>query len=88
MIYDKRHLVGLVIQPQHIWQIREMWKKEGKDCKWALCMGVSTYFSIGRFSKEGRRRRRVEGEEESRRTPVFVLLFLDLRILTPTQLIS
>jgi hypothetical protein len=41
MIYDKRHLVGLVIEPQHIWQIRELWKKEGKDCKWALCLGVS-----------------------------------------------
>ncbi|KAL1301859.1 hypothetical protein AAFC00_006043 [Neodothiora populina] len=40
MIYDKRHLVGLVIEPQHIWQVKEMWKKEGKDVPWALCFGV------------------------------------------------
>lgn len=40
MIYDKRHLVGLVMLPQHIAQIREMWKKEGKDVPWALAFGV------------------------------------------------
>lgn len=40
MIYDNRHLVGLVIEPQHLWQIHQMWKKEGKDVPWALCLGV------------------------------------------------
>lgn len=40
MIYDKRHLVGLVIEPQHIWQVQQMWKKEGKDVPWALAFGV------------------------------------------------
>ncbi|KAF5020194.1 hypothetical protein F66182_7759 [Fusarium sp. NRRL 66182] len=40
MVYDRNHLVGLVIQPQHIWQIREMWKKEGRDMPWALAFGV------------------------------------------------
>ncbi|EGZ23463.1 hypothetical protein PHYSODRAFT_258069 [Phytophthora sojae] len=40
MIYDNKHLVGLVIEPQHIWQIHQMWKKEGKDVPWALCFGV------------------------------------------------
>ncbi|GHJ89516.1 hypothetical protein NliqN6_5918 [Naganishia liquefaciens] len=40
MISDKRHLVGLVIESQHIWQIYQLWKKEGKKCKWAQCLGV------------------------------------------------
>lgn len=40
MVHDKRHLVGLVIEPQHIWQIHQMWKKEGKDVPWALAFGV------------------------------------------------
>ncbi|KAL1622464.1 Ferulic acid decarboxylase 1 [Diplodia seriata] len=41
MVYDKRHLVGLVIPPQHIWQIQQMWKKEGKkEVPWALAFGV------------------------------------------------
>ncbi|WVQ91235.1 hypothetical protein IAS59_005033 [Cryptococcus gattii] len=40
MIKDDKHLVGLVIPPQHIWQIKELWRKEGKDCPWALCFGV------------------------------------------------
>ncbi|PSN70590.1 UbiD family decarboxylase [Corynespora cassiicola Philippines] len=40
MVNDKNHLVGLVIQPQHIWQIHQMWKKAGKDVPWALCFGV------------------------------------------------
>ncbi|KAI9727009.1 MAG: Ferulic acid decarboxylase 1 [Cirrosporium novae-zelandiae] len=40
MISDKRHLTGLVIEPQHIWQIHQMWKKEGKDVPWALALGV------------------------------------------------
>lgn len=40
MVYDNKHLVGLVIEPQHIWQIHNLWKKEGKDVPWALCLGV------------------------------------------------
>lgn len=40
MVKDKNHLTGLVIEPQHIWQIHQMWKKEGKDVPWALCFGV------------------------------------------------
>ncbi|EXJ90726.1 hypothetical protein A1O1_03830 [Capronia coronata CBS 617.96] len=40
MVKDGNHLVGLVIEPQHIWQIHQMWKKEGKDVPWALCFGV------------------------------------------------
>jgi UbiD family decarboxylase len=38
MIYDNKHLVGVV--RQHNWQIHQMWKKEGKDVPWALCFGV------------------------------------------------
>ena len=48
MVHDKNHLAGLVIEPQHIWQIHQMWKKEGKDVPWALAFGVppaaSEYF--------------------------------------------
>ncbi|RDW74947.1 ferulic acid decarboxylase 1 [Coleophoma cylindrospora] len=40
MVHDKNHLAGLVIEPQHIWQIHQMWKKEGKDVPWALAFGV------------------------------------------------
>jgi phenacrylate decarboxylase len=40
MVHDKDHLAGLVIQPQHIWQIHQMWKEIGKDVPWALCFGV------------------------------------------------
>lgn len=40
MVHDKNHLTGLVIEPQHIWQIHQMWKKEGKDVPWALAFGV------------------------------------------------
>ena len=40
MVNDKNHLVGLVIEPQHIWQIHQMWNKEGKDVPWALALGV------------------------------------------------
>ena len=40
MVHDKNHLTGLVLEPQHIWQIHEMWKKEGKDMPWALAFGV------------------------------------------------
>ncbi|KAI9376168.1 UbiD decarboxylyase family [Aspergillus egyptiacus] len=40
MVHDKNHLTGLVIEPQHIWQIHQMWKKEGCDVPWALAFGV------------------------------------------------
>ncbi|KAK9341958.1 ferulic acid decarboxylase 1 [Lipomyces starkeyi] len=40
MVHDKNHLTGLVIEPQHIWQIHQLWKKEGKDVPWALAFGV------------------------------------------------
>lgn len=40
MIHDDKHLTGLVIPPQHIWQIHQMWKKQGKDVPWALAFGV------------------------------------------------
>lgn len=40
MVHDKNHLTGLVIEPQHIWQIHQMWKKEKKDVPWALAFGV------------------------------------------------
>ncbi|KAK3308620.1 3-octaprenyl-4-hydroxybenzoate carboxy-lyase-domain-containing protein [Chaetomium strumarium] len=41
MVHDKKHLVGLVVAPQHIWQIQQMWKKEGvQDVPWALAFGV------------------------------------------------
>lgn len=40
MVHDKNHLTGLVIEPQHIWQIFNQWKKLGKDVPWALCFGV------------------------------------------------
>lgn len=40
MVQDSNHLVGLVIEPQHIWQIHQMWKAIGKDVPWALALGV------------------------------------------------
>ncbi|RAO68168.1 uncharacterized protein BHQ10_004180 [Talaromyces amestolkiae] len=40
MVADKDHLTGLVIEPQHIWQIHQMWKKEGRNVSWALAFGV------------------------------------------------
>ncbi|GJD04095.1 3-octaprenyl-4-hydroxybenzoate carboxy-lyase-like protein [Colletotrichum higginsianum] len=40
MVHDRNHLAGLIIEPQHIWQIHQMWKKEGKDMPWALVFGV------------------------------------------------
>lgn len=40
MVSDDKHLTGLVIEPQHIWQIHQMWKKEGRDVPWALAFGV------------------------------------------------
>lgn len=40
MVHDKNHLTGLVIEPQHLWQIHQMWKKEGKDVPWALAFGA------------------------------------------------
>ncbi|TLD11708.1 hypothetical protein PspLS_11792 [Pyricularia sp. CBS 133598] len=40
MVHDQTHLTGHIVEPQHLWQIHEMWKKEGKDVPWALCFGV------------------------------------------------
>ncbi|KAL3429328.1 UbiD decarboxylyase family [Aspergillus tetrazonus] len=40
MVHDNNHLTGLVIEPQHIWQIHQMWKKENRDVPWALAFGV------------------------------------------------
>ncbi|PHH61473.1 hypothetical protein CDD81_320 [Ophiocordyceps australis] len=40
MVLDRNHLVGLVLPPQHINQIHEMWKKESKNMPWALAFGV------------------------------------------------
>lgn len=34
------HAECLVIEPQHLWQIHQMWKKLGQDVPWALCFGV------------------------------------------------
>lgn len=40
MVHGKNELAGLVIEPQHIWQMHQMWKKEGRDMPWALAFGV------------------------------------------------
>lgn len=40
MVHDKRRLCGLVIAPQHIWQIHQQWKEQGKDVPWTLTLGV------------------------------------------------
>lgn len=42
MVHDQRHLAGLVIEPQHLWQIHQLWKKEGRgvDIPWALSLGA------------------------------------------------
>lgn len=42
MVHDQRHLAGLVIEPQHLWQIHQLWKKErpGVDIPWALSLGA------------------------------------------------
>jgi UbiD family decarboxylase len=41
MVSGKRTLAGLVINPQHIKQIQELWRKEGQDeIPWALAFGV------------------------------------------------
>lgn len=40
MVHDRNKLVGLCIPPQHNWQIKQMWKKHGKDVPWALALGV------------------------------------------------
>ena len=42
MVHDKNHLVGLVLPPQHIYQIRELWRKRGQEAPWALALGVPT----------------------------------------------
>ncbi|RAH78912.1 UbiD family decarboxylase [Aspergillus japonicus CBS 114.51] len=41
MIHDRNQLVGLCIPPQHNWQIKEMWRKQGHaEVPWALALGV------------------------------------------------
>ncbi|KAF3009720.1 Ferulic acid decarboxylase 1 [Curvularia kusanoi] len=40
MVDDRNHLVALITDPQHIWQVQQMWKNIGKDVPWALCFGV------------------------------------------------
>ena len=40
MVSGKNELLGLIIRPQHIWQIHNMWKEEGRDMPWALAFGV------------------------------------------------
>ncbi|KAF7911963.1 uncharacterized protein EAE98_011720 [Botrytis deweyae] len=40
MVHDKNHLAGLVIEPQHIWQIHQQLKRIGKDIPRALAFGV------------------------------------------------
>ncbi|PWY88180.1 UbiD family decarboxylase [Aspergillus heteromorphus CBS 117.55] len=40
MVHDKNHLTGLVIEPQHIWQMQQKWKAVGKDVPWSLCLGA------------------------------------------------
>ena len=45
-IADHDPCPGLVIEPQHIWQIHQLWKKEGRDAPWALCFGVRQSGSV------------------------------------------
>ncbi|KAK4506227.1 hypothetical protein PRZ48_004192 [Zasmidium cellare] len=40
MVHSKTHFVTAMIWPQHLWKIKEMWKAIGKDCPWALAIGV------------------------------------------------
>ncbi|KAK9425955.1 putative UbiD decarboxylyase family [Seiridium unicorne] len=40
MVHGKNELAGVVIKNQHIWEIHQMWKKEGRDMPWALACGV------------------------------------------------
>lgn len=40
MVDDRNHLTGLVIEPQHIWQMHQKWKAIGNDMPWALAFGV------------------------------------------------
>jgi UbiD family decarboxylase len=40
MVSDKTHLAVNIVQPQHVWQIHELWKAEGKEMPWALSFGV------------------------------------------------
>ncbi|KAF7915568.1 hypothetical protein BELL_0860g00020 [Botrytis elliptica] len=40
MVHNKNHLAGLVIEPRHIWQIHQQWKRIGKDIPRALAFGV------------------------------------------------
>lgn len=40
MVHGKRQLTGLVMKPQHIGQIFDVWKQQGRDVPWALAFGV------------------------------------------------
>ncbi|GKT66155.1 ferulic acid decarboxylase 1 [Colletotrichum tofieldiae] len=40
MVYDKTHLTGLIMKPQHIARIFEEWKKTGKDVPYAIALGA------------------------------------------------
>lgn len=40
MVHDRNHLTGLVVQPQHIAKIHQMWMEKGEDMPWALAFGV------------------------------------------------
>ncbi|KAM3542850.1 hypothetical protein ARSEF1564_004231 [Beauveria bassiana] len=40
MICGKRTMTGLVSPSQHIGQIHQLWKKEGRDMPWSLAFGV------------------------------------------------
>ncbi|OOQ89760.1 Ferulic acid decarboxylase 1 [Penicillium brasilianum] len=40
MVYDKNHLAVNIGAPQHIWQMYDLWRKEGKPMPWALAFGA------------------------------------------------
>lgn len=40
MVYDKTHMVGLIIRPQHIAIIFEEWEKTGEDMPYAISLGA------------------------------------------------
>lgn len=40
MVHDRNQISGPLIKTQHIAQIHEMWKKEGRDMPWAVAFGV------------------------------------------------
>ncbi|GFF79590.1 UbiD family decarboxylase [Aspergillus lentulus] len=40
LVSDRNHLTINAVKPQHIWQLHELWKVEGKHMPWALAFGV------------------------------------------------